>query len=152
PDQLDATSAGAHYGRALALAESRGMRPLIAHCRFGLAKLEQRVGELERGHEHLAAAEAMYREMGMDFWLQQVLGMTSSAQARQYPSAGGGSMPTERSLGPPPAVPFSCLPHLLENQAKRIPDAPAVLAPGRAPLTYRRLHQHVESMARTLRT
>jgi hypothetical protein len=29
----------------------------------------------------------MYRQMGMDFWLQQVLGMTSSAQARQYSGA-----------------------------------------------------------------
>jgi acyl-CoA synthetase (AMP-forming)/AMP-acid ligase II len=50
-----------------------------------------------------------------------------------------------------PSVPFSCLPHLLEHQAKRIPDAPAILAPGRAPLTYGRLFQHIEKMGRTLR-
>ena len=61
-------------------------------------------------------------------------------------------MLTERFLGPRPSVPFLCLPHLLENQARRIPDAPAILAPGRAPLSYRRLHEHVESTARTLRT
>jgi acyl-CoA synthetase (AMP-forming)/AMP-acid ligase II len=60
-------------------------------------------------------------------------------------------MSTERSFGPRPSVPFLCLPHLLEHQASRIPDAPAILAPGRAPLTYRRLHQHVEQMGRTLR-
>ena len=60
-------------------------------------------------------------------------------------------MPTERFFGPRPSVPFLCLPHLLEHQASRIPDAPAILAPGRAPLTYRRLHQHVESTGRTLR-
>jgi class 3 adenylate cyclase/tetratricopeptide (TPR) repeat protein len=87
PDQLNAESADAHYRQALALAERHGMRPLLAHCRFGLAKLERRLGKPEQGQENLAAAETMYREMGMDFWLQQVLGMTSSAQARQYSGA-----------------------------------------------------------------
>src|SRR5262245_11351754 len=48
-------------------------------------------------------------------------------------------------------VPFSCLPDLLEHQARCIPDAPAILAPGRTPLTYRRLYQHIDRMGRTLR-
>jgi tetratricopeptide (TPR) repeat protein len=87
PDQFDPEGAAAHYRQALALAERHGMRPLVAHCRFGLAKLESRVGEPERARENLAAATAMYREMGMDFSLQQVLGMTSSAQARPYSRA-----------------------------------------------------------------
>jgi acyl-CoA synthetase (AMP-forming)/AMP-acid ligase II len=60
-------------------------------------------------------------------------------------------MPAERSLDPKPSVPFSCLPHLLEHQAKRIPDAPAIFAQGRAPLTYRHLYQHVDKMGRMLR-
>ena len=60
-------------------------------------------------------------------------------------------MPTEHSADPRPSVPFSCLPHLLEHQAKRIPDAPAILAPGRAPLTYGRLYQHIDKMGRALR-
>jgi acyl-CoA synthetase (AMP-forming)/AMP-acid ligase II len=60
-------------------------------------------------------------------------------------------MPSKRSLDARARVPFSCLPHLLEHQAWRIPDAPAILAPGRAPLTYRRLYQHIEKMGRTLR-
>ncbi len=47
---------------------------------------------------------------------------------------------------------FLCLPQLLEHQSKRIPDGPAILAPGRAPLTYGRLYQHIEKMGRTLRT
>src|SRR6202035_3961996 len=50
-----------------------------------------------------------------------------------------------------PHGPFSCLPHLLEHQSKRIPDAPAILAPGRVPLTYGRLFQHIDQMGRTLR-
>jgi acyl-CoA synthetase (AMP-forming)/AMP-acid ligase II len=44
-----------------------------------------------------------------------------------------------------------CLPHLLEHQAKRIPDAPAILAPGRTALSYGLLYQHIGKMGRTLR-
>src|SRR5258708_35833228 len=50
-----------------------------------------------------------------------------------------------------PTIAFSCLPHLLEHHAKRIPDAPAILAPGRVPLTYSQLHQHIENTEHTLR-
>src|SRR5262249_21785475 len=60
-------------------------------------------------------------------------------------------MPNQRSFCPRPSVPFLCLPHLLEPQARRIPDAPAILAPGRTPLTYGRLYQHIEEMERRLR-
>src|SRR6266498_1496357 len=60
-------------------------------------------------------------------------------------------MPNERSLNPKVSVPFSCLPHVLAHQAKCIPDAPAVLAPERAPLTYGRLYQHVDNIGRKLR-
>src|SRR5262247_1753368 len=59
-------------------------------------------------------------------------------------------MPIERCVGPRPSVPFLCLPQVLEHQASRIPDAPAILAPGRAPLTYGRLYQHIDRMGRTL--
>src|SRR5438132_51013 len=61
----------AHYHEALALAEPRGMRPLVAHCHLGLGKLYRRMGKREQGHEHLAAATTMYREMDMRFWLEQ---------------------------------------------------------------------------------
>ena len=50
-----------------------------------------------------------------------------------------------------PTVSFSSLPHLVEHQAKRSPDAPAILAPGRAPLSFGRLFQHIDQMGRTLR-
>ena len=36
--------------------------------------------------------------------------------------------------------------HTLQEWARRTPDAPAMLAPGRAPLTYSRLYQHVEDV------
>jgi oxalate---CoA ligase len=44
------------------------------------------------------------------------------------------------------------IPRLFAQQATRIPEAPAILAPGRAPLTYRRLHQHVVEMGEALGT
>ena len=50
-----------------------------------------------------------------------------------------------------PAIPFWCLTQLLEHQAEHIPDAPAILAPGRAPLTYGRLYQHIQNTGHALR-
>ena len=60
-------------------------------------------------------------------------------------------MPGARSADRRRSVPFSCLPHLLEHHAHRRSDAPAILAPGRAPLSYGRLYQHIDDMGRTLR-
>src|SRR5205085_12145448 len=71
PDRLDAESGKTHYRKALALAESCGMRPLVARCHLGLGKLYRRTGKREPAHEHVATATAMYREMGMRFWLEQ---------------------------------------------------------------------------------
>jgi acyl-CoA synthetase (AMP-forming)/AMP-acid ligase II/acyl carrier protein len=59
-------------------------------------------------------------------------------------------MPAGHSVEPRPTASFSCLPHLVEHQAKRSPDAPAILAPGRAPLSFGRLFQHIDQMGRTL--
>ncbi|HXJ80230.1 MAG TPA: sigma 54-interacting transcriptional regulator [Candidatus Methylomirabilis sp.] len=71
PDQFDAERAESHYRDALALAEPRGMRPLVAHCHFGLGKLCRRTGKWAQGREHLTAATTMYREMDMQYWLRQ---------------------------------------------------------------------------------
>jgi acyl-CoA synthetase (AMP-forming)/AMP-acid ligase II len=60
-------------------------------------------------------------------------------------------MRDESFVGRRPTIPFSCLPHLLEHHAKRSPDAPAILAPGRVPLTYSGLYEHIENTGRTLR-
>lgn len=57
--------------RALALAEPRGMRPLVAHCHLGLGKLYRRTGKREQAQEHLTSATEMYREMDMPFYLAQ---------------------------------------------------------------------------------
>jgi tetratricopeptide (TPR) repeat protein len=71
PDRFDADSSAAHYGKALDLAQRHGMRPLVAHCHCGLGKLYRRVGKSELVRENLATATTMYREMEMDFWLEQ---------------------------------------------------------------------------------
>jgi tetratricopeptide (TPR) repeat protein len=71
PDRFDAESAEAHYWKALALAEPRGMRPLTAHCHLGLGKLYLRTGQREQVREHLTIATTMYCDMEMRFWLEQ---------------------------------------------------------------------------------
>jgi amino acid adenylation domain-containing protein len=43
-----------------------------------------------------------------------------------------------------------CIPRLLQDQATRTPDALAILAPGRTPLTYGCLHRHIEDVVQTL--
>src|SRR5262249_38900714 len=68
PDQFDAETSVAHYQEALALAQSHGMRPLVAHCYLGLSKLYRRTGKPETARESLTAATTMYREMDMGFW------------------------------------------------------------------------------------
>ena len=71
PDRFDAKSGEVHYRRALAPAERFGMRPLVAHCHFGLGKLHRRAGRREQAQACLATATAMYRTMGMTYWLEQ---------------------------------------------------------------------------------
>ena len=71
PDRFDAERGEAHYRKALALAEPRGMRPLVAHCHLGLGKLYRRTGKRQEAQEHLATATTLYREMAMRFWLEK---------------------------------------------------------------------------------
>ena len=70
-DQPDVATAAAHYGAAMALGDELGMRPLVAHCHLGLGKLYRRTGDTAKAEEHLTTATAMYREMGMSFWLEK---------------------------------------------------------------------------------
>jgi tetratricopeptide (TPR) repeat protein len=73
-----ADNAEGYYRQALVLAEPRGMRPLVAHCHFGLGKLCRRRGNAAQAQELLTIATAMYREMNMTYWLEQ-----STAEMRQ---------------------------------------------------------------------
>ena len=76
PNQFDGESGKAHYTEALALAEPRSMRPLVAHCHLGLGKLYRRTGQRVQAQEHLTTATTMYREMGMTYWLEKAEGET----------------------------------------------------------------------------
>jgi len=67
----DVAGAEGHYRAAMALANSLGMRPLIAHCHLDLGKLYRRTGNQQVAQEHLTTATTMYREMEMRFWLEQ---------------------------------------------------------------------------------
>jgi sugar phosphate isomerase/epimerase len=66
----DSEEAMAHYRKALALAEPRGMRHLVAHCHLGLGKLYGRTDKRQEAQEHLVTATTMYRDMGMTYWLE----------------------------------------------------------------------------------
>jgi tetratricopeptide (TPR) repeat protein len=69
PPHVDA--AQGHYHQGVELARKLGMRPLVAHCHFGLGRLYHRTGRPEQAQEHLATATTMYREMGMTSWLEK---------------------------------------------------------------------------------
>src|SRR5215471_6826985 len=70
-DPPEIAPAAAHYQQALALAEALGMRPLMAHCYFGLGRLFSRTGPREQARTALTTAIDLYRAMAMTFWLAQ---------------------------------------------------------------------------------
>ena len=63
--------AEARYREALALAEEMEMRPLQAHCHFGLGKLYCQIGRFAEARAELSTAVSMFREMGMALWLPE---------------------------------------------------------------------------------
>jgi tetratricopeptide (TPR) repeat protein len=72
-DASEVDQAKDHYSQALTLAEELGMRPLAAHCHFGLGKLYRKLGCPEQAQTQLSAGIEMYRAMGMTFWLEKAL-------------------------------------------------------------------------------
>jgi tetratricopeptide (TPR) repeat protein len=70
-DPPEVIAAETHYRSGLDLADSLGMRPLVAHCHLGLGRLTRCTGQRQKAQEHLTSATAMYREMDMRFWLEQ---------------------------------------------------------------------------------
>ena len=70
-EPLNAETAGERLREALALTTELGMRPEIARCRLGLARLHCRIGGSAAGAEHLAAAVALFRELGATFWAER---------------------------------------------------------------------------------
>jgi tetratricopeptide (TPR) repeat protein len=72
----------AHYRQALALAEELGMRPLQAHCHWGLGTLYAATGQREQARTELSAALALYRGMEMTFWLPQTEAALAQVEGR----------------------------------------------------------------------
>jgi fructosamine-3-kinase len=68
----DVATATAHDGAAMNLASELEMRPLLAHCHFGLGRLYRRTGKPEQAKEHLTTGAAMYGEMGTTYWLEKL--------------------------------------------------------------------------------
>ena len=71
PDHLDLEAATAYRQSLWRLATALDMRPLVAECHLGLAKLSRLTGNRHQAEEHLATATTMFREMDMQFWLEQ---------------------------------------------------------------------------------
>src|SRR5262249_22847184 len=68
----DLAGARVHLAEGLAIAVDQDMRPDVAHCHFALGQLCLRTGKSQDAQGHLAIATAMYREMGMAYWLERV--------------------------------------------------------------------------------
>jgi len=60
------------YGQAILLAEELGMRPLLGRSYLGLGRLYARSGDRGKSEEVLTGAATLFKDMEMDFWLEQV--------------------------------------------------------------------------------
>ena len=69
--RFDPENAISHYREALALAQKQGMRPIAAHCYFGLGALYRQINNPEQARENLTIATTMYCDMDMGYWLKQ---------------------------------------------------------------------------------
>lgn len=77
-----------HLRSAARLAEELSIRPLVARCRFTLAGFYRRVGDRGRAGHELEAAGALFRQMGMGFWLAR-----AGAEASSGPLGASSSPP-----------------------------------------------------------
>jgi tetratricopeptide (TPR) repeat protein len=69
-----------YYRQAIALADDLGMRPLLAHCRYGLGTLYIKTRRLEPARVELTITIALYRAMEMTFWLPQAEAMLARVE------------------------------------------------------------------------
>jgi class 3 adenylate cyclase len=74
----ESDEAAREFESALGLANALGMRVLAAHCRAGLGRVLARRGDTAGAEAHLAAAAAMYDEMGMRYWLVRLTSETAA--------------------------------------------------------------------------
>jgi class 3 adenylate cyclase/tetratricopeptide (TPR) repeat protein len=61
-----------HFGLALALGETLGMRPLVARCHLALGRLARRLGDTDTARLHLGKASELLEAMQMKYWLDRL--------------------------------------------------------------------------------
>jgi tetratricopeptide (TPR) repeat protein len=71
-----------YYRQALTLSEALSMRPLQAHCHFGLGTLYTKIGPREQARAELSEAIELYRTMGMTFWRPQAEAALAHVEGR----------------------------------------------------------------------
>jgi tetratricopeptide (TPR) repeat protein len=74
--------AEAYYRQALALAETLGMRPLLAQGHRGLGTLYAKLGQREQARVELSSAIVLYRAMAMTLWLSQAETVLAQVEGR----------------------------------------------------------------------
>ena len=67
-DPPDLARAQETFSAAATLAAELGMRPYVAHSRFGLGRIFGRMGRRYDAREQFTTALSMYHELGMDDW------------------------------------------------------------------------------------
>jgi DNA-binding SARP family transcriptional activator len=67
----DPSLAARHLASAACLADSLGMRPLVARCRLDLARLYHVRGQPDRARALLVETAGEFRELGMSLWLSR---------------------------------------------------------------------------------
>jgi tetratricopeptide (TPR) repeat protein len=82
-----AEQAEVSYQEALALAAELAMRPLQAHCRRSLGTLYDKTGRQAQARNELSSALALYRAMGMTFWLPETEAALAQVQGEVAPTA-----------------------------------------------------------------
>ena len=71
-DMRDMDSAQENFKQSLLLAESLGMRPLVAQCHLSLGHLYQRLeGHKDKADEHLIQASTLFNNLGMSTGQEQ---------------------------------------------------------------------------------
>jgi len=78
----DGAEAATYYRQSLTLANTLGMRPLVAHCHYGLGTLYTKMGRWDTARSELSAAIELYRTMEMTFWLPQAQAAVAEVEGR----------------------------------------------------------------------
>jgi sugar phosphate isomerase/epimerase len=74
----DSERARSCFEEAAEMATQLGMRPLVAHCQFGLGELSKRRGDFAAAGETLRTAVALYGDLDMESWRQRAESALSS--------------------------------------------------------------------------